>query len=217
MNPLTLKAMVWIDIFSRWGGLTRMKLTVLFSILLAFVFPASALAQWQARVVYAFDGDTLIVSREGRAEIISLFGIDCPDSEQPFGLEAKGFTSGIVTGKIIRAVSFQKGRYEMCKVFIDDKCLNEELLKAGYAWHHKKYSTDEEWARMEQNARSAGKGLWSEKNPVPPWDFKWSKRNIAREGSSRIKLPGKHKSLSSPEAIPEKPPPPATRRPKPKK
>jgi endonuclease YncB( thermonuclease family) len=191
-----------------------MKRTVLFSILLAFVSPALAHAEWQARVVYAFDGDTLVLSREGRAQIISLFGIACPEREQPFGLEAKGFTSGMATGKTIRAVVVKKGRYEMCKVYVGDKCLNEELLKAGYAWHYEEYSTDETWARMEQNARSARKGLWSEENPVPPWDLRWTKRGSAIDRSYRIKLPGKHESPSSPAAIPKRSTPPTKRRPK---
>ena len=45
-------------------------------------------SEWEAKVVDVFDGDTLIVSIGGRAEIIRLFGIDCPERKQNFGLRA---------------------------------------------------------------------------------------------------------------------------------
>ncbi len=181
-----------------------MKRHALFIVFSIFLFPALAPAEWQAKVVDVFDGDTLIVSREGRAEIISLFGIDCPEKEQPFGLEAKGFTSHLVSGKTIRIIPLKRSRYEMCKVYIGDKCLNEELLKAGYAWHYKD-STDEKWAKMEQNAHSEGMGLWSEESPVPPWEFRGVKDKRTLDRAYTIKIPGKHESFSSPRATGARP------------
>jgi endonuclease YncB( thermonuclease family) len=173
------------------------------------LFPALAHAEWQARVVHVFDGDTLITSRGGRGEIISLFGIDCPEKEQAFGPEARSFTSGMVTGKIIRVIPMRiKGsRYELCKVYIGDKLLNEEILEAGYAWLFKEHSTNEDWAELEQNARSAGKGLWLEENPVPPWEFRGTKRKTKLDRSHTIKWPIKHESFSSPTFIRARPSP----------
>jgi endonuclease YncB( thermonuclease family) len=46
------------------------------------------------------------------------------------------------------------------------------------AWHYKKYAseqpkTDREiYAQAEQLAKSQGIGLWRDKNPMPPWDFR---------------------------------------------
>jgi endonuclease YncB( thermonuclease family) len=177
-----------------------MKGSVHLFILMIFLLPVLAHAEWQARVVHVFDGDTLITSRGGRAEIIRLFGIDCPEREQAFGAEAASFTSGIVTGKIIRVipVKVKESRYELCKVYIGDKLLNEEILEAGYAWHYKEYSKNEEWAKIEQNARSARKGLWSEENPVPPWEFRGPVRKHALERTQTIKFQGRHETYSIP-------------------
>ena len=108
-----------------------MKKVSLYTILLISLIPASSLADWKVKIVDVFDGDTLIVSLAGRAEIIRLFGVDSPEKEQPFGLEAKSFTSNMVSGKVIRVELIEKSRYEMVKVYVDNKCLNEELLRAG--------------------------------------------------------------------------------------
>ena len=57
-------------------------------------------------------------------------------------------------------------------VYYDDKNLNEELLKAGLAWHFKRYSNDEKLQAMEDQARANKIGLWQESNPIPPWDWR---------------------------------------------
>ena len=38
------------------------------------------------------DGDTIRVMHNGAPERIRLWGIDCPESKQPFGTRAKQFT-----------------------------------------------------------------------------------------------------------------------------
>ena len=50
--------------------------------------------------------------------------------------------------------------------------INKELVKAGLAWHYKKYSTENEYAKLEIEARKNRVGLWSEGNPTPPWDWR---------------------------------------------
>jgi endonuclease YncB( thermonuclease family) len=177
-----------------------MKGSVHFVIFIIFLFPVLSHAEWQARVVHVLDGDTLITSRGGRGEIIRLFGIDCPEREQAFGPEAASFTSGMVTGKLIRVipVKVKESTYELCKVYVGDKLLNEEILAAGYAWLYKEYSTNEEWAQLEQTARVARKGLWSQENPVPPWEFRGPVRKHALDRTHTFKFQGKHESYSIP-------------------
>lgn len=171
-----------------------MKKIVLYTILLMGLFPLSAPAEWEVKVVDVFDGDTLIVSLDGRAEIIRLFGVDTPEKGQPFGLEARGFTSDLVSGRVIRVEPIEKSRYEMVKVYFEDKCLNEELLRAGYAWYDIDGSTNERWVDMEQRARYDRKGLWSEDNPVPPWEYLSIKNKPALDRSYTIKFPSRHEA-----------------------
>ena len=183
-----------------------MKKDLLFSVFLLVFFPGLAFADWQVRVIHVFDGDTLVISDSGRAEIINLYGIDCPDKQQSFGLEAKDFTSALVAGKQVRVVPVEEGRYIQGKVYVGDECLNERLLKAGYAWHDYRFSPDKVWAKIERDARSAGEGLWSQGNPAPPWEFKDSKYNKTKRHSVTIKLGGKHLPQTSLIPVRQSPP-----------
>jgi endonuclease YncB( thermonuclease family) len=165
-----------------------------YTILLIGLLPVSALAEREVKVVDVFDGDTLIVSLDGRAEIIRLFGVDSPDKEQPFGLEARSYTSDMVSGRVIQIIPIEKSRYEMVKVYYENKCLNEELLKAGYAWYNINGSIDEQWVQMEQRARYERKGLWSADNPVPPWQYLSNKSKPTLDRSYTIKFPSRHEA-----------------------
>lgn len=58
----------------------------------------------------------------------------------------------------------------------DGRNLNKELVKNGLAWHFKKYSDSEEYAQLETEARNKKIGLWSEPNPIAPWDWRKPKK-----------------------------------------
>ena len=175
-----------------------MKLIPFLFFLFAFI-PESIFAAWDAKVVDIFDGDTLILSDDGRAKIIRLFGIDCPEKEQPFGLKAKDYASKIASGKEIRIVTVYEKRYPRCMVYVDDMCLNTELLKNGYAWLDRRCSFDETWKEIEANAIDHKKGLWSLEDTEPPWEFVDKKdKDCPVRRCVTIKLGGKHKPGSVP-------------------
>ena len=179
-----------------------MKRFVFYIWFLFILFPFSASAQWKARVVDVFDGDTLITSHGGRADIIELYGVDCPEKDQPFGFEAKDFTSAMVQGKTIKVIPVEKSRQKIFKVYVGDKYLNEELLEAGFAWYKVEGSSDEKLVKMAESARRDRKGLWSKDNPVPPWEFRGEiKENSKRPQSHTIKWGTKHEAYSSPQVI----------------
>jgi len=47
------------------------------------------------------------------------------------------------------------------------------LIRRGFAWHYQQYAPNEtEYARLERQARGAGRGLWSQANPIPPWTWR---------------------------------------------
>ncbi len=57
-----------------------------------------------------------------------------------------------------------------------DACL--EQVKAGFAWHYKKYQHEHRredqmlYADAETKARDERLGLWRESYPVPPWEHR---------------------------------------------
>jgi len=129
---------------------------------------------FSAKVVGVSDGDTVTVLLGQETFKIRLNGIDCPESKQAFGTQAKQFASDMVFGKTVTVKVYDKDRYGrlVADIIIGEKNLNRELVKAGLAWHYKAYSKDQSLAQLEQEARQARRGLWADKAPVAPWEFR---------------------------------------------
>lgn len=156
--------------------LSRMKpkLVILFSvcILLLLSIPHVTFS-WVGTCVAVHDGDTISVLHGGKAEIVRLYGIDCPEWRQPFYKWAKKFTSDLVCGKMVevKTIYYDHPGRAVALVYIDKACLNKELLRVGLAWYDNHYCPAEELKKLEAEARAKRLGLWSKTQPVPPW--KW--------------------------------------------
>ena len=127
------------------------------------------------------DGDTITVfDATNRNYTIRLQGIDAPEGGQSFGNKSRQNLSELVGGKEVTVEWFKRDRYGRIvgKVSLDgnDVCL--EQIKAGMAWHYKYYQSEQSnedrelYANAETAARVRGQGLWSDANPIPPWDFR---------------------------------------------
>ncbi|MDH7515249.1 MAG: thermonuclease family protein [Bacteroidota bacterium] len=127
------------------------------------------------RVVGIRDGDTIELLVDGKTERIRLAGIDCPEKAQPYSVQAKAFTASLCFDSTVLARVCDTDHYgrRVCIVTLGDgRILNRELVSAGYAWHYRQYSSDPLLDRLEQQARAERRGLWSEPNPIPPWEFR---------------------------------------------
>jgi hypothetical protein len=67
-----------------------------------------------------------------------------------------------------------------------------EMVREGMAWWYRKYAPDDtELERLEADARAAKRGLWSQPNPVPPWQWRHGNgvpRTAAVIGNRRSKV-----------------------------
>ena len=146
------------------------------------------LAEGDYTVLRVVDGDTLDVAPQRsspgtrRREIrVRLLGIDCPESVkpdhpvEPWACEAAEFTKQFVSGGVVR-LRFDKRRLDrydryLAYVFVADKMLNEELVRAGLAWCSPFPGDSESMARRlrvaEQEAVQQARGVQSEK-PLRP-------------------------------------------------
>ena len=61
-----------------------------------------------------------------------------------------------------------------------------EMLEEGMAWHYEKYDHNKRLREAEQSSRAANKGLWTDGDAVPPWDWRASKRS-QRDGFTHKK------------------------------
>jgi len=153
------------------------------------------------KVVRVADGDTFtLLNKENKQVRVRLHGIDCPENKQDFSQVAKKFTSDKVFEKVVNVEVRNVDRYGRIVGLVilpDGKILNEELLKAGLAWHYKYYDKTEGFAKLERIAKRRKVGLWRHENSIPPWDFrKIKKGNLDKNKSSSI-LPPSHSKFNS--------------------
>jgi hypothetical protein len=109
-----------------------------------------------------------------------------------------------VLGKKVRIEWMERDRYGriLGHVYLGDRWINRELVEEGFAWHFKRYSADQRLADAENAARTARKGLWSDKEPQPPWDLRAYKRALAK-AKKLTPLPSVHSAfvkLATPQA-----------------
>lgn len=138
----------------------------------------------EGRVVRISDGDTLILLDVSyHQQKIRLAGIDAPEKGQPFGNASKKALADLVFGRKVVAKCTKRDRYErnVCKILVDGLDANLEQIRKGFAWHYKKYEEEQSladrtsYSEKQKIAQGARIGLWSDKNPQAPWDFRHQK------------------------------------------
>lgn len=136
------------------------------------------LGEVRGMVVGIQDGDTITV-QDGKNDLrIRLAGIDAPEKSQDFGQVSKRNLSNLIFGKEIVLQVYKTDRYGrlVAKVSLDSVDINLEQIKAGLAWHYKKYESEQEfpdrklYSDAEVKARKSKAGLWAIPNPQPPWN-----------------------------------------------
>ncbi len=136
------------------------------------------------KVVGITDGDTIKFLTQDSLQIkVRLANIDCPERKQPFSVKAKQFVSDAIFGQQVTIHVLKKDRYgrSIANVIYDDSLdLSQELLKQGLAWHYLQYSKDPLLQKLEDQAKKEKLGLWQDKNPIPPWEWRRNKKMRAK-------------------------------------
>lgn len=123
------------------------------------------------KVIGIIDGDTYDLLLEGNVPIrIRMEGIDAPEKGMPYYKVSKNYLAQLCFNKIIKLKQTGKDgdRIIGFSYLVDGTEIGHEMIKAGLAWHAKKYNSDEDLAKLEIEARNARRGLWSQDNPMSP-------------------------------------------------
>ena len=142
------------------------------------------------RVVGVNDGDTITVLDANRQQHkIRLGGIDAPEKAQPFGQRSKENLSRLVFNKEVQVDWTKRDRYQRivgkvwvqpsdcrtCPMTLD---AGHAQITVGLAWWYRKYANEQptqdrgQYEFSEQEAKARRVGLWSEPDPVPPWEWR---------------------------------------------
>ncbi|WGZ93258.1 MAG: thermonuclease family protein [Candidatus Thiothrix putei] len=140
----------------------------------------------QGRVVGVSDGDTLTVLASNKRNYkIRLQGIDAPETKQAHGQKCKEMLMTRAVNLTADVEAYKLDRYGRVigKVTVEGKDVALEQIKAGCGWHYDAYakeqSSDDQaaYAAAEKQARKAKRGLWRDKQPQAPWDFRKQSSN----------------------------------------
>jgi endonuclease YncB( thermonuclease family) len=63
-------------------------------------------------------------------------------------------------------------------VWCDGTGANAEQVRRGLAWVFDRYVKDRSLYSLQDAARSARLGLWTDATPVPPWEWRAAKRQL---------------------------------------
>jgi endonuclease YncB( thermonuclease family) len=126
------------------------------------------------KVVKIADGDTITVLLDKKQHRIRLEGIDSPEKGQAYGTKARQALADKIFGQTVRVEWKKRDRYNRIigRVYLGDRDISLEMVKDGFAWHYKRYSKEAALADAEREARKAGRGLWADKEPTPPWEWR---------------------------------------------
>lgn len=179
-----------------------MRSFLLFCVL---IFQVPFALAWQGVVDQVIDGDSLKVRHEsGRVYNVQLYGVRAPQLSQPSGLEAKEAARKIVEGKSVnvQVINVNPGGSTVAVVAINDQySLQAFLVGSGMAWvydGHCDLKMCTQWNAMEQQARTAGRGLWKDPNPVAPWKWRAGSRKTTaakKKAAVKRKKPVKRKTV----------------------
>ena len=154
--------------------LNKINLFLVISICLIFFFLTyKDVKSFEIKVI---DGDTIHLN----GEKIRFSGIDTPELKQTCsknnqiifcGIEAKKLLINIIGNKEVKCVEEGKDQYKriLAECFVNNQSLSKYLVREGYAFAYRKYST--KYILDEDYAKKNKKGMWAMTFEYP-WDYR---------------------------------------------
>ena len=154
--------------------LNKTKLFLVISICIIFFFLTyNDVKSYEIKII---DGDTIHLN----GEKIRFNGIDTPELKQTCnkdneivlcGIEAKKLLIEKIGQDKVQCIREGKDQYNrtLAECFINDLSLSSYLVRKGYAFAYRKYSS--KFIRDEDYARANNLGMWSMKFEYP-WDYR---------------------------------------------
>lgn len=143
----------------------------------ALSFPAWADDPAEGLVVSVHDGDTLTILVEKQQIKVRLVEIDAPELRQPFGNRSRQSLAELCFQEQAKVELIAKDRYgrSVGKVNCRETDAGAAQVALGMAWVYDRYSKPgSPLYPLQDAAKTAKRGLWSDNIPVPPWE--WRKR-----------------------------------------
>lgn len=131
-----------------------------------------------AKVTNVIDGDTMEITDDNKIYTIRLWGVDAPEIEQDFGIEAKNYIRKRILNKDADFLLFSVGEYgrNIGQLFVqgtNNKPTDVAAVLVGAGYAHSSIRDDSsEYFTLETRAKMLGSGLWSQPNFMHPKEFR---------------------------------------------
>lgn len=136
-------------------------------------------------IINVVDGDTVHLLNDNQEKLkVRLHHIDAPELDQSYGKESKFALEQLILNKKVTVISDKKDKYKrlLGVISLDEMDVNLEMIKAGAAWHFKKYAKFDQakdqyqiYDENEHQAKLKKIGLWKE-NAISPWLWRKNKK-----------------------------------------
>jgi endonuclease YncB( thermonuclease family) len=145
--------------------------------------------RFAGRVMRIVDADAIEVRLETGQTRVRLHGIDAPELDQPWGLEATQALSKMILRKnvTLEPVNEDRDGRIVANLYVGDLDVNADLVRMGHAWALRPELTkdDAQLCELEGEARAARRGLWSLPldQTEAPWDWRRTTLKSTRDYS----------------------------------
>ncbi len=120
---------------------------------------------------------------------IRLNAIDAPEIGQPFGQNSKQALSEICFNRqtFVRYVDTDRYGRIVGDVQCDGEDASTYLVTKGLAWVYDKYVGNyQHLYTYQKSAKNNELGLWSDRRPVPPWDWRDGVRTTTNQQNEDV-------------------------------
>ena len=133
------------------------------------------LASLLCLVVAISDGDTLTARCGDQAVKVRVAAIDAPESRQAFGQKSRQNLARLCLRQRATVQPVDTDRYGRTVAHV--RCGPTDVataqVHAGLAWVYTPYASGQpHLGPLQHQARSDGTGLWSQKRPQAPWNYR---------------------------------------------
>jgi micrococcal nuclease len=139
---------------------------------------ALSLSAHAHQVIGIADGDTLTLLVDRKPLKIRLANIDAPEKKQAFGQRSKQSLSDLCWKRdaTYAAQTIDKYGRTVAVVTCDGVEANRAQVERGMAWVYPKYNKNRALPGLQETAQAARRGLWVDKEPVAPWEWRKVRR-----------------------------------------
>ena len=148
--------------------------------LLTLYCVTSSAETFRAKVIHVADGDSIVVILAERRVGVRLLEIDAPERRQPYGNVSRDSLTQLCAGEIATIEAHGKDRYgrTLARVSCRGIDAGTAQVKAGLAHVFERYAAaDSPLYALQDEARAARRGVWSQAGPLPPWEWRGRQRN----------------------------------------